>query len=45
MIVKGTSYGTTPGGVKAAIDGDYWVVRRLSGNVSDGFEFVLVRVE
>ena len=45
MLVKGTKYGTTQGGVKAAGDGDHWLVRELSGNVSDGFEFVLVRVE
>ncbi len=45
MLVKGTKYGTTQGGVKATVDGDHWLVSELPGNVSDGFEIVLVRVE
>lgn len=44
MLLKGTKSGTTPGGVRAAIDGDNWVVKNLSGNISDGFVFDLVRV-
>jgi len=44
MLEKGTRYGTTPGGVRAAVDGDNWIVKDLSGDVSSGFEFVLERV-
>lgn len=45
MLAKGTKYGTTPGGVRAAVDGDSWIVKELSGDVSSGFVFVLERVE
>jgi len=45
MLKKGTRYGTTPGGVRAAVDGDSWIVKELSGDVSSGFVFVLERVE
>ena len=45
MLLKGTKYGTSKGGVKAAVDGDYWVVKEVSGTVVDGFEFILVRTE
>ena len=45
MLQKGTRYGTTPGGVRAAVDGDSWIVKELSGDVSSGFMFVLERVE
>ena len=45
MLEKGTRYGTTPGGVRAAVDGDNWIVKELSGAVSSGFVFVLERVE
>ena len=44
MLEKGTRYGTTPGGVRAAVDGDSWIVKDLSGDVSSGFVFVLERV-
>ena len=44
MLQKGTRYGTTPGGVRAAVDGDNWIVKEVSGDVSSGFEFVLERV-
>mgnify|MGYP000426774161 CR=1 FL=1 len=45
LLVKGTKYGTTDGGIRAAIDPDFWMVRELSGNVGDGFSFVLERTE
>ena len=45
MLVKGTRYAIAKAQIRAAVDGDYWVVKELSGNVSDGFEFVLIRVE
>ena len=45
LIVKGTKYGTTTGGVRAAVDGDNWMVTEFSGGVEKGFEFVLKRVE
>ena len=45
MLEKGTRYGTTPGGVRAAVDGDSWIVTELKGTVATGFNFVLERVE
>ena len=45
MLEKGTKYGTTPGGVKAAVDGNSWLVTELKGTVADGFNFILERVE
>ena len=45
LIVKGTKYGTTTGGIRAAVDGDHWIVKSVSGDVSRGFEFELVRTE
>jgi len=45
MLEKGTSYGTTPGGIRAAIDSDSWLVTEISGDVASGFRFVLERVE
>ena len=45
LLEKGTRYGTTPGGVRAAVDGDRWIVNELSGDVSSGFVFVLERVQ
>ena len=45
VLVKGTMYGTYEGEIKAAIDGDYWKVKEFSGNVAEGFQFLLVRVE
>ncbi len=44
LLVKGTKYGTTKGGIRAAIDPDFWMVGELSGSVEDGFSFVLLRV-
>lgn len=43
LLVKGTKSGTSEGGVKAAVDGDGWVVREMSGSVERGYEFVLER--
>jgi hypothetical protein len=45
MLLKGTKYGKTSGGLKAAVDGDFWEVSELHGSVPDGFNFVLQRVE
>jgi len=44
MVLKGTKYGSTSGGIVAAIDSDNWRVKQLEGNVADGFEFTLIRV-
>ena len=45
LLEKGTRYGTTLGGVRAAVDGDRWIVTELSGDVASGFQFTLDRVE
>ena len=45
LLVKGTIYGTTKGGVKAAVDGDRWIVIEYSGNINEGYGFTLVRTE
>lgn len=45
MLLKGTKYGKSTGGPKAAVDGDDWVVSELQGSVRNGFNFVLERVE
>lgn len=45
MLEKGTKYGTTPGGIKAAVEGNSWLVTELNGTVADGFNFILERVE
>jgi len=45
MLEKSTMYGTTPRGIKAAVDGNSWLVKELNGTVADGFNFVLERVE
>lgn len=45
LLVKGTKFGTTNDGVKAAADNDFWQVTRLDGSVSEGFGFTLERVE
>lgn len=44
LLEKGTKHGTTPGGVRGAVDGDTWMVTELSGDVENGFQFVLERV-
>ena len=43
MLLKGTKYGQTKSGIKAAVDDNYWVVEELSGNVNSGFYFLLKR--
>lgn len=43
MLLKGTKYGKTSGGVKASVDGDYWQVTELSGSVRAGFDFKIER--
>ncbi|GDY26632.1 hypothetical protein AHAT_25220 [Agarivorans sp. Toyoura001] len=45
LIVKGTKYGTSSGGVRAVMDHDLWRVSSFSGTVRQGFEFVLERVK
>ena len=45
LLEKGTKFGTTPGGVRAAIDSDSWLVTEILGDVASGFRFVLERVE
>jgi len=45
ILQKGTRNGITPGGVRAAVDGDNWMVKELSGDVASGFAFVLERIE
>ena len=45
LLVKGTKYGTTKGGVKAAVDGDSWIVTEFAGSVNDGYGFTLERTE
>lgn len=45
LLVKGTKYGTSSGGVRAAMDNDLWQCTSFSGTVELGFEFVLERVK
>lgn len=45
LLVKGTKYGKTSGGVKAVMDNDLWEVISFSGEVSNGFEFVIERIK
>jgi len=45
MLVKGTKYGKTKGGISAAAEEHYWQVTELSGSVDSGYEFTLERVE
>lgn len=44
LIVKGTKFGTTTGGIKAAADEGYWQVKAFSGSVAKGYGFTLERV-
>ena len=44
LLVKGTKFGQTEGGTKAAADGDYWQITKLSGSVATGFGFTLERI-
>ena len=43
LLLKGTKYGTTKGGIHTAVDPDNWYVRSVSGDVPSGFEFFLAR--
>ena len=45
LLLKGTKYGRTAVGIKSAVDPDIWIVDKVSGDVSSGFEFVLDRIE
>jgi hypothetical protein len=45
LLVKGTKYGSTKGGVKASIDGDIWQITDFHGNVENGYYFNAERVE
>ena len=45
LLLTGTKYGRTKGGIKSAVDPAAWVVDEVSGDVSSGFEFILVRAE
>ena len=44
MLLKGTKYGTTKGGIHAAVDMGDWIVKSITGVVSDGFAFSLERI-
>ncbi len=44
LIVKGTKFGTTKGGIKAAADEGHWQVKAFNGTVANGFDFTLERV-
>ncbi len=44
MLLKGTKYGTTKGGIHAAVDTGDWIVKSITGDVSDGFAFSLERI-
>lgn len=45
LLVRGAKNSVAKGGVRAAVDGDAWVVEKFSGSVAEGFEFDLVRVQ
>lgn len=45
LLVRGTKYGTSEGKVRAALDGNPWLVEQFSGTVETGFQFTLVRTE
>lgn len=45
LVVKGTKFGTTKGGIKAASDGHLWKVTEFSGTVEEGYSLKLIRVE
>lgn len=44
LVVMGTKFGDTLGGIKAAAASDFWVVTHFAGSVNDGFSFRLNRV-
>ena len=43
LLLRGTKYGTTKGGIHAAVDPGDWVVQSHSGDVQNGFQFSLRR--
>ncbi len=45
MLVRGTKNGTSKTGVKAALDGDVWRVKEVSGDLPSGYQFSLYRAE
>lgn len=45
LLLKGTKNGTTPGGVKSALDDGIWRVTRVDGSVEQGYEFRLERIK
>jgi len=45
MLVRGAKNSIAKGGVRAAVDGDAWIVENFSGSVAEGFEFDMVRVQ
>ncbi|MET0106188.1 MAG: hypothetical protein ABW072_13750 [Sedimenticola sp.] len=45
LLVKGTKFGTTKGGIKAAADGHFWKVTELTGSCDKGYSFKVERVE
>ena len=45
LLEKNTRYSSKPGDIRAAVDGDRWVVTELSGDVESGFQFVLERTQ
>ncbi len=44
MLLTGTKYGTTKGGIKSAVDPGDWIVKTATGDVASGFSFELERV-
>lgn len=44
LLVTGTQFGNTSGGVKAAADRGFWVVTHFAGSVNEGFSFRLNRL-
>ncbi len=43
ILVKGTKFGTSKGGVKAGYDSHLWRVKELNDSVENGYEFKLCR--
>lgn len=44
ILVKGTKFGTSKGGIKAGHDDHFWIVESLGGTVENGYEFKLCRI-
>ncbi len=45
LLVRGTKFGETRGSIKAAVDGNNWVVTLLEGSADKGYNFKLERAE